>query len=99
MAWHMSSADSNGCIVETGYLALAGMGGTQQAGSAITQGLSLMRGSMTKANITGRLSLMQWRSSVVHGSMRKANTAGRLSETQALMLHGREADAVCNQCC
>ena len=59
MAWHMSSADSNGCIVETGYLALARMGRTQQAGSLVAQALSLMHGSITKANIAGRLSLMQ----------------------------------------
>ena len=43
MAWHMSSADSNGCIVETSYLALARMGGTQQAGSLVTQALLLHR--------------------------------------------------------
>ncbi len=46
MAWHMPSADSNGCIVETGYLALGRMAGTQQAGSLLTQALSLMHGSM-----------------------------------------------------
>ncbi len=81
MAWHMSSADSNGCIVETSYLALARMGGTQQAGSLVTQALSVMRGSITEANIAGRLSFMQ-ALSWMHDSMRKANTAGRLYETQ-----------------
>jgi len=50
-------------------------------GSLVTQALSVMRGSITKANIAGRLSFMQ-ALSWMHDSMRKANTAGRLSETQ-----------------
>ncbi len=72
MTWHMSSADSNGCIVETGLLALGHMGGAQQAGSLVAQALSLMHGSMKKANTTGRLSLTQ-ALSLLHGSMRGAN--------------------------
>ena len=50
MASHISSADSNGCIVATSLLACK----TQRAGSLLTQALSLMHDSMRKANISGQ---------------------------------------------
>ena len=82
-------------------LALGHVGGAQQAGSLFTQALSLMHGSMRKANIAGRLSLTQ-ALELLQGSVKGANTAGRLSLTQALSLvHGsmKGADTVCNQDC